>query len=768
MTNSQTDRVVSENQESQYSLSEIFYIVKKYKKTIFTSIALILFFDVYWTFVKKPLYKSKSVIIVNNDQKSISMLDMSLYASSSSSHIENEIQILKSRNTANLVITRLLNSKHRNDLYLFNSKKYIPSNSRYLLTFGLLDQYQEIESLDVVNQGMKEKFINKLLSSIEIKNERNTDILTVSIISEDPNEAKLLVDTLIEVYQDIDLKWITGEMSHLKSFLIERLSDKEEELHKIEEKLKEFQEKEKIFGLDENSSLLLNNLIQYETEYNNILAAIEIINEKEKFINEQLTKEEKILINRVSNNINERLLALKEEIGQIEVELISTISQYDEEHAFVVDLRNKLQKLKIRLQNETKSLISAGVTVADPIMYRQSLMDSVIKIRTTRANLESKSFAFKKLVNEYNEKLSKLPEKLIIFSRLERIRTIHAETYSFMRSKLEEARIGEASKLGKIRVIDKGMNDSRPISPRKIQNLLYGLIFSIIVSLGIVAVIEIFDNTIKSVEQIERRGLSILAIIPTIGNKSQSHKTKKYIKHNKNFEKLQRRIITQEDPKSPISEAYRGLRTSLMYSENKNKSNVMLVSSAGPGEGKTTSIANLAITYANLGKKTILIDGDLRKSVIHKIFKFDKTPGLTSLLKKESSLKDVIKKTEIENLDVISSGIIPPNPSELLGSNTMVEILNDLKKKYDIILFDSPPLLAVTDAYILLKHVNQFVLVVRVGITERGGLNRVINVINQNHSHIITGVIMNAFSQEHSYGSDYYYNYYQYYYGDST
>ena len=147
------------------------------------------------------------------------------------------------------------------------------------------------------------------------------------------------------------------------------------------------------------------------------------------------------------------------------------------------------------------------------------------------------------------------------------------------------------------------------------------------------------------------------------------------MKNDGQVEKLQRRLIIREDPKSPISEAYRSLRTSLMYTKSNSKSNVILVSSPGPGEGKTTTIANLAITYANLGKKTLLIDSDLRKPVIHNVFKADKSPGLTSFFSGNSDLKGIINKTDIDNLEIITSGVIPPNPSELLDSNKMIDFI---------------------------------------------------------------------------------------------
>ena len=380
--------------------------------------------------------------------------------------------------------------------------------------------------------------------------------------------------------------------------------------------------------------------------------------------------------------------------------------------------------------------------------------------------MESKANSYRRLVEEYESKLSDLPEKVLEYTRLERIRSIHAETYSFMSKKLEESRIGEASKLGKIRIIDQAIPIHKPIKPNKIVNLILGAFIGLFIGGVIIFLIELLDSTIKSIEQVERRGLSVLAIIPAIGNYSKQKNRKRYLKKNINIERLKRRLITHEDPKSPISEAYRSLRTSLMYSGINKKSRVILVSSSGPGEGKTTTIANLAITYANLGKKTLLVDSDLRRPVIHKMFNLDKTPGFTSVLSKNSKINEVIQKTNIDNLDIITAGVVPPNPSELLDSNIMKDFINKVREEYEIILFDSPPLIAVTDAYVLLKHIDQFILVVRAGLAERGALDRVLVAIN-NSNFTISGVVMNAMTEKHSYGAGYYYNYYQYYYEDN-
>ena len=221
--------------------------------------------------------------------------------------------------------------------------------------------------------------------------------------------------------------------------------------------------------------------------------------------------------------------------------------------------------------------------------------------------------------------------------------------------------------------------------------------------------------------------------------------------------------MTKEDPKSPVSEAYRSLRTSLLYSSPKKEPKSILVSSAGPGEGKTTTVANLAITYANLGKKTLLVDTDLRRPVVHKVFELDREPGITTYLSAATDdYNSLIQNCEINNLSIITAGIIPPNPSELLGSNRMTSLVNNLENEWDMVLFDSPPLVAVTDATMISKEIDQIVMVVKVGQTDKKAFSHTLTNL-RNVGAPLGGIIMNAVTHKSSYGSYYYYYYYQYY-----
>jgi tyrosine-protein kinase Etk/Wzc len=337
---------------------------------------------------------------------------------------------------------------------------------------------------------------------------------------------------------------------------------------------------------------------------------------------------------------------------------------------------------------------------------------------------------------------------------------------------MEEARVSMASEPGKVRIINQAEEPNKPISPDIPRNIIMAIIIGAFIGFGCSITNEYFDNTVKSVEFIERKNLPVLAIIPSIGHKSKTYSNRNKINSDdkrgrfygmKSVDRIQRRLVTHEDPRSPISESYRSLRTSLMYTTKGNQGTIM-VSSPGPGEGKTTTIINLAITYANLGKKTLLIDGDLRKPVLHKVFNTDIEKGLTHYLSGvEEKWENIINPTDVENLQIIYSGAIPPNPSELLGSELMNNLIIELKEKYDIILFDAPPVLAVTDAVVLSRLIDQFLLVVRFGSTDKDSINHALIALS-NVNQPLTGVVFNDLNRKNSYYSKNYYSYHQYYY----
>lgn len=222
----------------------------------------------------------------------------------------------------------------------------------------------------------------------------------------------------------------------------------------------------------------------------------------------------------------------------------------------------------------------------------------------------------------------------------------------------------------------------------------------------------------------------------------------------------ERRLIVHEQAKSQIAEAYRTLRTNLQFSKIDGELKTMMFTSSGPGEGKSTTLANTAVALAQSGKQVILMDCDLRKPVLHKIFNKENR-GLTNILAEEVPVDDVIQATQVENLRILTSGPIPPNPSELLGSNKMQVVMDYLKTQTDYLIIDAPPVIAVTDACVLASRVDGITLVINSGTIRPEMAQKAKELLLRANGHIL-GVILNRMEIEEEDA------YYYYYYGSTS
>ncbi|KGK89553.1 CpsD/CapB family tyrosine-protein kinase [Clostridium sp. HMP27] len=218
-------------------------------------------------------------------------------------------------------------------------------------------------------------------------------------------------------------------------------------------------------------------------------------------------------------------------------------------------------------------------------------------------------------------------------------------------------------------------------------------------------------------------------------------------------------LITIRKPLSPISESYRTLRTNIKFSSVDKEIRVIVVTSSGPGEGKSTTASNLAAVMAQAGNKTVIIDCDQRKPRLHKVFGLSNERGISDILAKEIKFDDAVQSTEQENLDIITSGTKPPNPAELLASATMKEFLESLKEKYDTIIIDTPPIVAVTDAQLLSRHADGCILVIASQQADRDAAIKAKELLEKVDANML-GVVLNKVDTTHK---GYYGAYYSYY-----
>ncbi len=323
----------------------------------------------------------------------------------------------------------------------------------------------------------------------------------------------------------------------------------------------------------------------------------------------------------------------------------------------------------------------------------------------------------------------------------------YRNTFGNVLAQLENIRLAEANALDTIVVVEEAVPPQHPVRPRVLMNTLLAAIVGGMIGLGAAFLIEYMDDTIKTPDDIAR-----LTTLSTLGIIARGKGD------NPNG------IITLEDPRSPVAEAYRTIRTGIQFAGVDKPLRTLVVTSAGPGEGKSTTVANLAAVMAQTGKRVILVDADLRKPTQHKRWGVPNTIGLTgALLMDELSdnLDYLLSSTQVENLWVLTSGQLPHNPSELLGSHKLQQLTEHLLKDYDILLFDSPPALAVTDPVVLGREMDGVIIVVDAGNTREPALVHVLTEMEKVQAHVL-GIVLNRFRTRSD--SGYYYYYYNRYY----
>jgi tyrosine-protein kinase Etk/Wzc len=329
-----------------------------------------------------------------------------------------------------------------------------------------------------------------------------------------------------------------------------------------------------------------------------------------------------------------------------------------------------------------------------------------------------------------------------------------------------EAWMTEESVFGNVRAEDPASLNAAPIRPNRQSSILTGSLFGLAIGIGIVVLLSLMDSRVRTPEEIESHNIHLLATVPAINPPSQPlnvpaaltqniegdlpNPAAKYIPHR----------ASHLDPRSSVAETFRSLRTTILFAGLDKDIRVLALSSSAPQEGKSTTSSNLAIVMAQMGKKTLLVDADLRRPVQHSVFSIPREPGLTNLLFERATFEEAIHATDVPNLFVLPCGIIPPNPSELIASNRMIQLVHRLREEFDFVLLDTPPVVAVTDALLLGHLADATIIITRAGVSRIDALMRAMDTVERSGVNLL-GVVLNDFNPIGSYGS--YYKYYQYY-----
>ena len=753
--------------EDEIDIKEIWRIIRSYRKAIFLIFTVVVGITIYISLTSQPVYQATTVVMIKESGSAAGSLVFDFGMTNSKQRLQNEIQVLNSYYLSDEVVQSLIEDGSADKLALFGTR-YV--RKRYRLLNTILEWVgQGADSLiqpEQLGYRKRIRIVENLRSSTSISRVRDADVLKIAVNSSDSSDAVFLANRISNTYRNLDLAGGQGELHFVLTFLDSQITKYEERLAIVENDLRQFQSDHKIYALEGSSALLLKNLTDYEGVYYTNIAELEVAQERVNYLKNQLSDSEKALMEEITNTNNPMIVALRGKIADLEAQKVQQMIDegWNEQSLQSRDFNRRIAEMKSKLTNITESLILSGWSEEDPFAASQEIFNKIVEQEVEVHAARSRADQYKKLVDQMSGRLTDLPSQTLQYARLERDLKLNESLYLAMKQKYEESRITEAGQMGKVRILDPALIAYK-IKPNKKLNLLIGIVLGLGLGIGYAFGAELFDNTVKAVEQLERKGVTVLGIIPDMNHQAGARLKKQIINPSKGGTDFRRRLITYEDPKSPVSESYRSLRTNISYASVDKKIKSLLISSPQPGEGKSTTTANIAIAFAQLRKRTLLVDADLRKPVQHNVFGHPRGPGLSEYL--IGDIKDIdslIHKTKIENLYMITAGGLSPNPSELLGSDRMSALVDQLEHDWDMVLFDSPPIVAVTDASMISGEIDAIAIVVKAGQTDRAAVDRALDTIKNVQAPLI-GAILNGANPETLAGKySYYYSYYNYYY----
>lgn len=734
---------MTEQHESTVKLNEYFRIILRGRWIILLSFLIVLGTTTYFTYKMEPVYQASTTIMIEDKGR----LEQSVFGFSgllnSQTMITNQVEVIKSRTLAERVIRSLENSPYRGNLKI------------------LADYDKEGKPV-----GFNDK-VKNLRDVISVEPVKDTDIILVKVTANSAFEAAYLANEVARQFYTQNLEISKGEVGEVRKFLESQLDSVRSKLSESEEALKAYKESHKLVALDEETVKLVEQTAIFRAHLNEAEAELQENQLAYQNLKNKLAEAKSTLVDDVSKISSPLIQELQNRIAEKQALIANLIAKASPGYEVVVNnVEREIEEAKKALVEEAHKIANSGITSIDPLKTSQELFDQILKADINIKSLSARTEALREVVDSYERQLEAIPEKNLELVRLMRDAELNEKIYLMRSEKYEESRIAEAGKTANVRILDPAVPPQLPIRPNKKLNIFLAIFFGLGLGVAVSFAIELLDSSVRTVEDLEKLKVNVLGAIPTINPEEIARRMKRhgYKMSPEDRARLITKLITNFSPKSPISEAYRSLRTNILFANLDHPIKTLLISSSATKEGKSTTVANLAITMAQMGGRILIIDGDLRRPTMHSLFKVERQIGLTNALLGTYTLDEVIKPTGIENLDIITAGDIPPNPSELLSSNAMRKALSVLQQRYDMILLDSPPVIAVTDAAVLSTRTDALLLVVSSGYVNRKEVERAIQLLSNVRANLI-GVLLNGLDVKRIYGSYYYYyHYYQYYY----
>jgi polysaccharide biosynthesis transport protein len=701
-------------------------MLHKRRGIILTCLGVSFAIAILFNYTSRPVYEATAQILIDRDTPNVlpnkELVDL---VQAGSDYYQTQYQLLRSRALAERVVERLQLQK-----------------SGELATGPMMSPIERVQRLFghapsalVDPNGIPlSPAVGAFRSRVAVEPIPGSRLVNLRFRAYEPRIASDAANALAQLYieQSLELRFTTS--TEATGWLSERLKEQQARVEAAEKALQDYREREGLVNQEERQGLVEQKLqalqgavldarterIAKETLYNQIASSGPA--QAENF---------SLVVG------SEPVQALKIELAALQKEEARLSESLGERHPDMVRVRTQIRQTQDKIRTEVRNVARTAESE-----YRTALAK------------ESRLTASLDAVKQEAQDTSR---KTIEFSVLKRDVDSNKQLYQDLLTRTKQTGLETELKTTNIRVVEKAEMPRAPVSPNRMRNYQLALLIGLALGVGIAVGFEHLDNTFKTPDDVkEHLQLPFLGMVPDVDTKLPGGATPP---------RGAALAVATRNPSSPVAEAYRVLRTNLIFTSAGEGGRALVVTSANPGEGKTTTVANLASALAHNGAKVLAIDADLRRPTLHQHFGLQKTPGISDLLVGKASASQSIQTTRINGLQLLACGYQPPNPAELLGSPMMKQVLDALRAHYDWILIDSPPLLAMADTPVLASVVEGVVLVLAAEKTPKPAVERAVEQI-QGVGGKVVGVVLNRVNLERNsyYYSQYYGEYYRSYY----
>jgi capsular exopolysaccharide synthesis family protein len=755
--NSGQGQTTSGKDEKEIDLKKFFYLLYNKKWVILGTVVIFGIIAGVIAFLTTPTYQSSgSIMISNGTGKSNTILSAdngfsnilsSAFGLGMGSTLNNQMQILKSRKLSRAIADSVL------------EKRTMKNGEQFPLLYTSYPDDPAFASRNKVAKRIRENIVFERVDP-------HADLIKISYLSPSPLEAAFLVNACMQVYTNITKSNNRSSASSAMAFLTRERKRVHTKLDSSENNLRKFMNRSDLVQVDGQTQQLIKQMANLETNLHTAKTKLVAINSGVKKYKNELDNIKPGLADQFSKAVGPHIIRLQHALAELQLHKAQLTINYPNGKAKstpeLKKTNRKIQSYKSKIKKLTQESLGKndqylsfiGGDANQVAGYVSKLTQKLIELNVQKTQYQAQVGVISRQLDTEKAFFKKLPDNIIQLARLKRNVAINSQLYKTISDQYAQTRLWEQTQFGRGHIIDQGIVPKHPVKPRSLLYILVGFVLGGIASVGFVIVRDAFNTKVNSVEMIRGKPLPLLSVIPQFND---------YIKKNyKGKEateiqgkKISTGLVTLFDAMSPLSESFRRLQNNLIYTNPDEKLKSLMITSPGKGDGKTTTISNLGVIMAEAGYQTLIVDTDLRRPNVHKMFGLKRTPGLMEILFDNVSREDAVQKTIVPGLGILSAGMEPPNPTSIMQSRSFLDCIKKMENHYDFVLIDTPPFGIITDSAALITQTDEIAIIVRYNETLEAQLDQTLEQLNRINAKVL-GTVLTAFNYKNN--NDHYYN----------